>query len=155
MKNIYSKLVLIVFSVLAVGCQDDDSLSHTNVSAVNALYAPANDKFYDLSAQSSAVFEWESAKAEDNGVVLYDVVFDREDGDFSQPIYTIPSDGKGFQPILNLSFTELNKIAEMAVKMGHGHELDIGIEGEKPGLVPTKDWKEKRYKGWDTKRRKL
>lgn len=115
MKNIYSKLVLIVFSVLAVGCQDDDSLSHTNVSAVNALYAPANDKFYDLGITGgSALFEWESAKAEDNGVVLYDVVFDREDGDFSDPVYVMPSDGKGFQPILNLSFTELNKIAEMA-----------------------------------------
>ncbi len=40
----------------------------------------------------------------------------------------------------------VDKIAEMATKMGHGHELDIGVEGEKPGLVPTKDWKEKRYK---------
>src|SRR4051812_30738598 len=108
MKNIYSKLILLVCAVFLVSC-DNDELSHTDVSAVNALYSPANNKFYDLGAQSSAVFEWEAAKAEDNGVVLYDVVFDRENGDFSKPIYVIPSDGKGFQRTLNLSFTELNK----------------------------------------------
>ncbi len=39
----------------------------------------------------------------------------------------------------------VDKIAEMASKMGHGKSLDL-VEGEKPGLVPTKDWKEKRYK---------
>ena len=113
MKNIYSKLVLILCTVFLVSC-DNDEMRHTNVSAVNALYSPANNKFFDLGAQSSAVFEWEGAKAEDNGVVLYDVVFDRESGDFSKPIYVVPSDGNGFQKTLNLSFTELNKIAALA-----------------------------------------
>ncbi|UTN03160.1 SusE domain-containing protein [Flavobacterium bizetiae] len=114
MKNIYSKLLLIVCAIFVASCDNDDTMSHTNVSAVNALYSPANNKFYDLGAQSSAVFEWEGAKAEDNGVVLYDVVFDRADGDFSKPIYVKPSDGNGFQKTLNLSFTELNKIAGLA-----------------------------------------
>jgi len=114
MKTIYSKLLLIVLSVFAIGCSDDDTLSHTNVSAVNALYAPADNTFFDLGAQSSAVFEWEGAKAEDNGVVLYDVIFDRENGDFSSPVYVMPSDGNGFQRTLNLSFSDLNKIAGLA-----------------------------------------
>ena len=114
MKNIYSKLLIVICAVFLVSCENDDSMSHTNVSAVNALYAPAENKFFDLGAQSSAIFEWEAAKAEDNGAVLYDVVFDRENGDFSSPLYTIPSDGKGFQNKLNISFTELNKIAAMA-----------------------------------------
>lgn len=115
MKNIYSKLVLIVCAVFLVSCENDDTMSHTNVSAVKALYTPANNKFLDLNAPGgSAVFEWEGAKAEDNGVVLYDVVFAREDGDFSNPVYTMPSDGKGLQPSLNLTFTDLNKIAKLA-----------------------------------------
>lgn len=115
MKNIYSKLLIVICAIFLVSCDNDDTMSHTNVSAVNALYAPAENKFFDLSAtQGSAVFEWEGAKAEDNGAVLYDVVFDRENGDFSKPLYVVPSDGKGFQNSLNLSFTELNKIAEMA-----------------------------------------
>lgn len=114
MKNIYSKLLIVICAVFLVSCDNDDTMSHTNVSAVNALYSPADNKFFDLGAQSSAIFEWEAAKAEDNGAVLYDVVFDRENGDFSKPLYTIPSDGKGFQNKLNISFTELNKIAAMA-----------------------------------------
>ncbi|MFC6095578.1 SusE domain-containing protein [Flavobacterium qiangtangense] len=114
MKNNFPKILLILFSVFAVSCSDDDTLSHTNVSAVNALYAPADNTFFDLGAQSSAVFEWEAAKAEDNGVVLYDVVFDREGGDFSNPVYVMPSDGNGFQRTLNISFSDLNKIAGLA-----------------------------------------
>ncbi|KFF06395.1 SusE domain-containing protein [Flavobacterium reichenbachii] len=114
MKKIYSKLLLLLCAVVLVSCDNDETMSHTNVTAVNALYSPANNKFFDLGAQSSAVFEWEGAKAEDNGVVLYDVVFDRESGDFSKPIYVMPSDGKGFQRTLNISFTELNKIAGLA-----------------------------------------
>nr|WP_294922452.1 SusE domain-containing protein [uncultured Flavobacterium sp.] len=100
-------------------------MSHTNVSAVKTLYSPENNKFFDLNAQGgSAVFEWEGAKAEDNGVVLYDVVFDREDGDFSNPVYIMPSDGNGFQKTLDLSFTDLNKIAKLA-----------GIESETLGKL--------------------
>lgn len=132
MKNIYSKLLLIVFSVFAIGCSDDDTLSHTNVSEVNALYAPANNKSFDLNADSSVVFEWEGAKAEDNGVVLYDVVFDLESGDFSNPVYVTPSDGNGFQKTLNLSFGNLNRIAIMAgIKSGEVGKLKWTVQSSK------------------------
>lgn len=132
MKTIYSKLLLIVLSVFAIGCSDDDTLSHTNVSAVNALYAPVNNKFFDLNADSSVAFEWEGAKAEDNGVVLYDVVFDVENGDFSNPLYVMPSDGNGFQKTLNLSFGNLNKIALMAgIKSGETGKLKWTVYSSK------------------------
>ena len=124
MKNIYLKLLMILCGISLVSCDNDDSMSNSNVSAVNTLYAPADNKFYDLGAQSAAIFEWEGAKAEDNGVVLYDVVFDRENGDFSNPVYIMPSDGKGFQKTLNLSFADLNKIAGLA-----------GIEAESIGKL--------------------
>ncbi|MFI2743694.1 SusE domain-containing protein [Zhouia sp. PK063] len=114
MKNIFSKICLATLALLAIACSSDDELSHTNVTAVEQVYSPADNAYFNLGAQSSAVFEWQSAKAEDNGVVLYDVAFDTEDGDFSAPIYVIPSDGKGFESTLNLSFTDLNKIAGLA-----------------------------------------
>lgn len=40
----------------------------------------------------------------------------------------------------------VDKISEMALKLGLGREQKIGIEGEKNGLVPNRDWKEKKYK---------
>lgn len=124
MKNLYTKLLFLFLAIIATGCSDDDTLGSTNVSAVEALYLPEDNKFYDLGAQSSALFEWQGAYAEDNGVVLYDVVFDKENGDFSNPVYVIPSDGNGFQKTLNLTFTKLNTIAGLA-----------GIEPETTGKL--------------------
>ena len=114
MKNLIKKLAFITVSVFVLGCEGDDSLKNMNVTPVDALYSPEDNAFMNLGAQSTAVFEWQAAKAEDNGMVLYDVAFDLEGGDFSNPVYVIASDGKGFQRKLNLSFTELNRIAGMA-----------------------------------------
>lgn len=116
MKNIFSYTVLTSLAAMMVmtGCEKEEELSHTQVSPVTDLYAPEDSAFLNLGAQSTAVFEWEAAKAEDNGVVLYEVVFDTEEGDFSDPVYTIPSDGNGLQRTLNLPFSELNRIAGMA-----------------------------------------
>lgn len=157
MKTTFIKLLTVVGFVLFAGCSEDDTITNTKVSPVDALYSPENNKFYNLGAQSSALFEWEAAKAEDNGVVLYDVAFDKEDGDFSNPIYVTPSDGKGFQRTLNISFTELNRIAEMAgiqtkstgklkwtVLSSKGLEVQNSlvsniIEVERPGGYPTPD----------------
>jgi hypothetical protein len=125
MKTIYSKLMLIALAVFFTGCSDDDKVSNTNVSAVNALYAPKDNTYIDLDVDGgSALFEWQAAKAEDNGVVLYDVVFDVENGDFSKPLYVMPSDGKGFQTTLNISFVDLSKIAALA-----------GIEADSEGKL--------------------
>ncbi len=114
MKNIRYKF-LGALCVLASlwSCQEDTEL-HTEVTPVNSLYSPTNNAYMNLGAQSSAIFEWEAAKAADNGVVLYDVVFDTESGDFSNPLYVLPSDGRGLQRRLTLPFSELNKIAQMA-----------------------------------------
>jgi hypothetical protein len=157
MKNIYSKLLIFLSVLFLVSCDNNDTLSSTNVTAVNNLYSPANNKFFDLGAQSSAVFEWEGAKAEDNGVVLYDVVFDKENGDFSNPVYIMPSDGKGFQKTLNISFADLNKIAGLAgietesigklkwtVYSSKGINIQKSeasgiIEVQRPGGFPTPD----------------
>lgn len=114
MKKIGKLLLLLTVIGITAGCESDDELSHTKVTPVTDLYAPEENAFFFLGAQSTAVFEWQAAKAEDNGVVLYEVVFDKPEGDFSDPLYTIPSDGRGLQPALNLSFSDLNKIAIMA-----------------------------------------
>lgn len=114
MKNIlYNILGVLTVLVSIFSCQEDTEL-HTEVTPVNSLYAPENNAYMNLGAQSSAVFEWEAAKAADNGVVLYEVVFDIESGDFSDPLYLLSADGRGLQRRLTLPFSELNKIAQMA-----------------------------------------
>ena len=116
MKTSLVKLTLIVSLFLAfTGCQKDE-LSNTNVTAVKTLYEPTNGKSVVLqsSASASLYFEWEPAKAEDSGMVLYEIAFDKEGGDFTKPIYRIASDNNGGYNHATLSHKQLNKIAAMA-----------------------------------------
>ena len=131
---LYSLLFLALLAF--TGCDDDeDGLTIAEVSAVEQLYAPEENRFFNLGAQGSALFEWQAAKAADNGVVLYDVVFDEVGGDFSDPLYVIASDGRGFQDQLTLSFTDLNKVAERA-----------GIQTKESGQLIWTVWSSKGIK---------
>jgi len=117
MKNIFSKIaqISLLVLVLITGCKKDDALKHTQVSAVNTLFAPANNAFLKLDPKAGSTdFEWEQARAEDNGVVQYEVVFDKVDGDFSKPLYSYPSEGNGLYNRLTLTHAEMNKIASSA-----------------------------------------
>ena len=116
MKKIYGNLFLLAIAALTLitGCQDDEGLNNTQVTPVGSLYAPDDNAYLFLEGSSSALFEWEAAKAEDNGVVLYEVVFDKEDGDFSNPVYKIASDGNGLKRFLTFPFADLNRVAGMA-----------------------------------------
>ena len=83
----------------------------SKVSSVNQLYEPTDGKEVVLqsSASASLFFEWESAKAEDSGAPLYEVVFDKEGGDFSKPIYKVLSDNGGSLSYATISHKTLNQ----------------------------------------------
>jgi len=43
----------------------------------------------------------------------------------------------------------IDRIAKMAQKLGLGDTLDIDLPGERPGLMPTREWKKRTYgRGW-------
>ncbi|MVN92824.1 SusE domain-containing protein [Mucilaginibacter aquatilis] len=118
MKNLAYKLnvlTLALFVCVGVGCKKDKELSNTNVSAVTNFYGPTDNKFIKLDPKAGTqTFEWEQSRAEDGGLVLYEVVFDKATGDFSQPLYSVPSDEKGMRTKLTISDADLNRIANMA-----------------------------------------
>jgi hypothetical protein len=118
MKNLIYKfgaLMLVLTVCLSVGCKKDKELGNTNVSAVNNFYGPTDNKFIKLDPLAGTqTFEWEQSRAEDGGLVLYEVAFDKETGDFSQPLYTLSADEKGMKNKLSISDADLNKIANMA-----------------------------------------
>jgi hypothetical protein len=116
MKTLFAKITIALSLLLAfTGCQDEE-LSNTNVTPVKSLYEPTNAKSVVLQSSASATlyFEWEPAKAEDSGMVLYEVAFDKEGGDFSAPIYRMASDNNGGYNHATISHKQLNKIAAMA-----------------------------------------
>jgi hypothetical protein len=112
---IQKTIILALFLTWIGGCSDDDKVRDTNVTAVKTLYEPAADKSIVLqtSASATAYFEWEPAKAEDSGMVLYELAFDRANGDFSSPVYRMPSDNNGGYNHATVTHKQLNKIAAM------------------------------------------
>ncbi len=80
--------IFLSFLVAFVACTNDDTMEHLNVTSVKTLYSPDDNKSVKLESSPSAnvLFEWEQAKAEDGGLVMYEVAFDVADGDFSKPI---------------------------------------------------------------------
>ncbi|GAA0547337.1 SusE domain-containing protein [Chitinophaga japonensis] len=106
----------LMLGILLNGCKKDDYKLNTNLQPVGRLTAPVDNKFVKLQPTTSATvsFEWDQARAEDGSLVLYEVAFDKEDGDFSNPVAKYTSDGGGVQNTLTLSHKELNSIAGAA-----------------------------------------
>jgi len=119
MKTFFANILLalpVSLGLILTGCGKDDHALNTNLQAVSRLNAPVDDKYIKLQPATSATvsFEWDQARAEDGSLVLYELVIDKDGGDFSNPIAKITSDGGGVQNKLTLSHKDLNSIAGKA-----------------------------------------
>ena len=117
MKRIFLHITFIIsLIVISVSCSSEGEVRDLGVTPVNTLYEPVDGRTLVLQSSASAMlyFEWEPARAEDSGVVLYEVAFDNADGDFSNPIFVIASDNNGRSNHATLSHKQLNQIAAAA-----------------------------------------
>jgi hypothetical protein len=105
-----------VLTLFIAGCKKSNRDINMNITEVSAFYAPVDNLFVKLEPATAASvgFEWDQARAEDGSLVMYEVAFDKQSGDFSQPVYKIASDGNGVQNKLTLSHKDLNRIANFA-----------------------------------------
>jgi len=110
-----SLLFFLCICLMHIQCKKDERGIDLTLNEVSALYTPADNISIQLkpAANLTETFEWEQAKAEDGSLVLYEVAFDQENGDFSKPIYTVLSDNKGVLNKLTISHGDLNKIAAL------------------------------------------
>ena len=114
--TITGRIVLFtLLSLFFLGCEKDERSINMDLTEVKNLFGPADALSIKLNPAGGQVqvFEWEQAKAADGALVLYEVAFDKENGDFSAPFYTVVSDSKGVLNKLSLSHGDLNKIAEL------------------------------------------
>ncbi|MCT4587174.1 MAG: SusE domain-containing protein [Carboxylicivirga sp.] len=116
MKSILNRITYLFLASVALFACSEDTEFNTKVSAVKQLYTPVADKVIELEASTTAtsLFEWEQAKAENGGLVLYEIAFDNADGDFNKPLYTLTSDNNGLFNQATVPHKTLNKIAEFA-----------------------------------------
>ena len=117
MKITIIKITVIISLFFAFNsCSSDGEVRNLGVTAVKTFYEPDNGKAVVLqpSASASLYFEWEPAKAEDSGAVLYEVAFDKADGNFSNPVFITASDNNGGTNHATITHKQLNRIAAMA-----------------------------------------
>lgn len=115
MKNILIRLLtLSLLASLLGACNSDGLIRDLGVIPVQKLYTPDNGTTIDLDANGSLFFEWEPALAEDSGTPLYEVVFDKEGGDFSAPIATLASGNNGADTKVTLTHKQINRVAANA-----------------------------------------
>jgi hypothetical protein len=117
MKKFSHPLLLFVALLgLLAGCKKDENALDDTITPVSNYISPADNSFYRLDPPSNAAvtFEWSQARAADGTLVLYEVVFDKDGGDFSKPVYSIVSGTNGLDTKLTLSHGDLNRIANLA-----------------------------------------
>jgi hypothetical protein len=115
-KSSHPLLFLLLLVGLLAGCKKDDKALDDTITPVSNYISPADNTFYRLDPPSNAAvtFEWSQARAADGTLVLYEVVFDKDGGDFTKPVYSTVSGTNGLDTKLVLSHGDLNKIANLA-----------------------------------------
>lgn len=107
------KKILLICSVLltVIACQEDYDLN-ADFTVPTELNSPASIQL-DVTSSVPVVLSWSGGGAVDGGIVLYEVLFDKADGDFSAPLATMKSD-QGAMPTLTVTQAALNTIARNA-----------------------------------------
>lgn len=117
MKSIIVKLIVLASFVLSfVACNDTMGDTDTRLSDVKNLIEPVSGRSVVLEPSASAelYFEWDYVAVKEGGTAVYQIAFDKSDGDFSSPVYVLYADNNGLKNSVSVSHKQLNTIAGMA-----------------------------------------
>ena len=136
--NMKKKLISFVALVAALcGCTQKFELD-TEFTMPTVLDSPASVTL-DVTSSSYVTLSWTGGQANDGGIILYNVLFDKEGGDFSAPIASMPSD-LGARSELTLTHAQLNTIARNAgVKPNETGKFIWTVTGAKGGVTKKFD----------------
>ena len=143
------KKILWICSVLLamVSCQEDYELN-TDFAVPTELSSPASIQL-NVSSPTPVVLSWSGGGAADGGIVLYEVLFDKADGDFSKPLATVKSD-LGAATSLSITHAAINTIARNAgiYPLETGYKMDgkcferwSGEENRQGGYHHSNSWR--------------
>lgn len=115
MKALLSKLSIIASLALAFVACDNMGETDSRLAPTDKLIEPADGKSVVLEASPSAAvyFEWNYSPVETSGTAVYQIAFDKADGDFSKPVYLASSSNNGLDNHISITHKQLNKIAGM------------------------------------------
>ncbi|REG94789.1 SusE domain-containing protein [Flavobacterium aquicola] len=116
MKNKISRLLSLLVILLLLGSCTETYELKTGFDASESLIMPAVNELVaiDLENGTTTKFEWTKSNSYYGGVVIYEVVFDKENGDFTNPIFKTVSNGGGGDTWLSLTPKQLIALAKLA-----------------------------------------
>lgn len=116
MKNLMRQGIIMLLAIISItACKKENKPLDLNLTPVGALASPNDNENIALkpTSDASVLFKWEPSTSANGTLVLYEVAFDKDGGDFSNPVYKTVSDGGGVQTQITISHKQLNKIANM------------------------------------------
>ena len=121
---IFPQVIALLSAMFAIaGCKEE--VVPETLKPVEQLLQPAAEARVELSETGSLLFEWEAASGNESKSVLYELLFDRADGDFSQPLQSLSAESNGSATTLTVSHQDLDRVAELA---GAGSEEKIILQ---------------------------
>lgn len=109
------KIGILCLSLGLISCEKEYTLNgEINAGITEMLPASNFRQKIEPASEETLRFSWNPVSAKDGGVILYEVLFDREEGDFSKPVYTLLSNNSGTQNEVTVDQKTLNKIASAA-----------------------------------------
>lgn len=113
-------------------CNDENDNSDTGFKAADILYFPRNEYPVIISKDLPVRFEWAYSKSNDYIFITYEVLFDKADGNFSHPLYTITSLNDGISPEVTVEAATMDLIAKNAgAGLGETVELKWTVRAQK------------------------
>lgn len=129
------KKILLICSVLLamMSCQEDYELN-AGFTVPSELNSPSSIQL-DVTSSVPVVLSWKGGSADDGGIVLYEVLFDKADGDFSKPLAKYKSD-LGAMPTLSVTHAAINTIARNAgIRPDETGTIKWTVNASKGGIV--------------------
>lgn len=110
----------------------------TDFTVPDELHCPAAVTL-DVTSTETITFSWTGGQADDGGILLYTVLIDKENGDFSSPLATMKSD-LGAENTLTLTHSDLNILARKAgISPEQTGTLKWTVTASKGGIVKMVD----------------
>lgn len=112
MKRALIVRISIVFAMLFIGFISCEEELDNRINSVKTLVTPVNNHKVTLDPDGTSIlFEWEPVQG--SGILLYQIAFDKSDGNFSNPVFVKYSENNGGRSRVSFSQAEMNKIARM------------------------------------------
>lgn len=111
MKRILNLLLAAATLLSVAACSSDDNDGGEKIATPQKLYLPRDQYAVDLALGQDVTFEWKNSSTNN---VCYQVLFDTETGDFTDPIFVVTSRANGFFPTVDIPSSMLTTAASLA-----------------------------------------